>query len=217
MGWFDSSSFNKEKSNRCLHECLIGTCGACIHLNPNDYISRFFGGYVYKCIQRGSYYPWNESRCSRMIMVNPEKVDCTDRYKQFTGRTFYYVSSMIGLILGKDLNEKPFANIKLLKDSCEENENQQKLAKLYDVYGMLVATGLYFDPNRIDICEALMPILNKVSDLVDNQRLEEALNIYYDMVKMLYNKYSHTISNASDFDYQNDECEMTKVKKISNK
>lgn len=215
MGWLfgDSSSFDKAKSNRCFYSELVGKCGSCIHLKSGDSVSVFFGGYKYKCIARGSYYPWDDRTCSKLIELDPEKVDCVKRYKDFTGRTFYYISSMIGLILGKDLNEKPFANIKLLKDNLENDESKQEEIKLYDTYGMFVSTELFFDPNRVVISESLMPILNKVSDLVDVNNYEEAFNTYREMVMMLYTRYTHSSVDACEFDYQNAALNLEKEEK----
>ena len=47
MGWFSSSGFDKGKSIRCFNDNLVGTCGSCKNMNPNDYTSGWFSGYKY--------------------------------------------------------------------------------------------------------------------------------------------------------------------------
>ena len=211
MGWFDS--FDKSKSTRCFYNELNGKCISCIYLSDRDYISKFFGGYEYKCVKQGGYHTWDERTCRKLETVDPSEVDCVERYKKFTGRTFYYISSMIGLILGKNLDDKPFSNIKCLKDTFEKDNTKQEKIKLYDTYGILISTGLFFDPNRVEVAESLMPILNKVSDLVDNKLFDEAFNIYSDMVMMLYTRYNHSFVNNSEFDYHNEELGLNKQEK----
>lgn len=198
MGWFDGPGFNTEKSVRCFNVNLRGKCGSCIYLNINNSTSGFFSGYKYKCVRNNSYYPWDDRVCSKLDEIDPENVDCVRRYKDFTGRNFYHISTIIGLILGKNLNEKPFINIKKLKDFSELDENKKSIVKLYDVYGAMIATSLFNDLNNIEVCESYMPILNKVSDLIDNKNFDEAFETYYKMVVMLYGKYTYSLKRDKD-------------------
>lgn len=219
MEWLfgSSSSFDTAKSIKCFNRELIGKCGSCTYMNIRNYTSSFFGGYKYKCEKRGGYYPWDDRSCYYIDEIDPGVIDCAELYKKFTGRTFSYVSSMIGIVLGLNLDEKPFANIKLLKEISSNDLEKQEQINLYDVYGMQVATNLYFDPNQVNVCEALMPVLNNVSDLVDSKNYDEAFNMYFEMVKQLYIRYSHSLVNASGFDYQNNIFEQERLKKENQK
>ena len=107
----------------------------------------------------------------------------------------WHVSTMIGEILNMNLNEKPFSNIKKLIGIIEQDEEKNVMIILYNIYGVLVAADLYLDRNKEAIAESLMPVLNKVSDLVDSNNIEEAYNLYAEIVVRLYKKYNYYLNS----------------------
>ena len=159
-------------------------CGWCDNLDTHD-----SKGTKYWCSKTRSYCTLKES-CRKFE-------DARDRTRsELKELCTWHLSTMIGLILGENLSEKPFSSIKILKDVLSQEEDKQRFIELYDVYGELIATGLYFDLQREEVASFCMPILNKVSFLVDNKNYEEAFTSYYEMVMMLYKKYSHTLSKS---------------------
>ena len=177
-------------------------CGWCDYLDTHD--SR---GTKYWCSKTRSYCTLKE-KCSSFR-------DARDRTRdELRELCTWHISTMIGRILGKDLNQKPFSAIKELREFAFYDKTKNQFVELYDVYGELIATGLYFDANRVNVSEAMMPILNKVSDLVDNNNYEEAFNSYYQMVMMLYTRYNHSLVNNSEFDYQNETINLEEQPKI---
>lgn len=109
----------------------------------------------------------------------------------------WHVSTMIGELLNLDLNQKPFSNIKKLREILEEDKEKSVMVILYDVYGILIATNLFFDGDREIVAQSMMPILNKVSDLVDEEKIDEAYNLYAEMVVRLYKKYNYSIDQEN--------------------
>ena len=103
----------------------------------------------------------------------------------------WHVSTMIGKILNNNLNEKPFSNIKKLREYLELSDDKKEFIELYDLYGPMIATDLFFDNDREIIAKSFMPILNKISDLIDNNNYNEAFKLYYEMIKTFYKKYNN--------------------------
>ena len=159
-------------------------CGYCMYANMND-----SKGIKIYCLEHRSYYPINDN-CKKQKYVNRDSRDIEKFLR-------WHVSTMIGLILNKDLDSEPFTSIRTLKEYASKDENLKKYVRLYDTYGEWISTGLYFDFERVEVANSLMPILYKVSDLVNKNLMNEAFNEYTKLVMLLYNRYVHTLNYNS--------------------
>jgi len=191
MGWF---GFDKEFHSKYMPTAKK-QCGYCYNLDLYE--------------TKGVKSWCNEMRCyCNLYDTCGLWKDGGRSESQLREHCTWHISTMIGEILNKDLNEKPFLNIKKLREVLELYENKITMISLYDVYGPMIATNLYFDSNREQIAEAFMPVLNKVSDLVDINNYDEAFNVYYEMVVTLYKRYNHSLVNTSEFDYHNEQLNL---------
>ena len=208
MGFFDdlfgsSSSFNTSKSSRCFYENLAGKCGSCVYMNPSNSTGGMFSGSKYKCTKRGSYYPWNDRKCSSIVEIDPERVDCCERYRQFTGRR-YFILTAICEILGIDENNRLFNEIKTLTDLVRDDETTTIDAISYDIYGPVIANQLRNDKDNVNICNFLLEnYLIKVYCLIELNKTDEAIETYKDMVKYLYFRYRNINNYAEMIDAKN--------------
>lgn len=190
MGWlFGDSSFDKSKSSRCFYNELSGKCGSCAYMNPHNYISGFFGGDKYKCVERGSYYPWNDRVCSRLNEIDPEKVDCVERYRIFTGRK-YFILSVICEILNINTDSALYQNIKTLIDLVREDESTVLDAIEYNIVGAQIAYQIANDSDKENLCYYLFKeYLVKTYIFIQKNEEFKAIEIYKEMVKNLFYRY----------------------------
>ena len=133
-------------------------CGYCMYANMSD-----SKGIKIYCREHRGYYPIND-KCSKQRYVNRDSRDIEKFLK-------WHVSTMIGLVLNRNLDEKPFTSIRILKEYARNNPELSNFVVLYDNYGELIATGLFFDLDKEKLANSLMPILNKVSYLIDNGKV----------------------------------------------
>ncbi len=166
-------------------------CGYCAHCRLND-----SKGLKCYCTKYGSYYPIND-RCSKQQYVNRRESDIEKFLR-------WWVSSTVGMMLGEKIDEKPFSNIGVLINYLETKDEYKKDVELYNIYGPFLGAQLLKDRD-LELPNLLMPILNKVSYLVDKNMMDEAFNEYKKMVMMLYRRYLYSVS------YDNRE-EKVKVK-----
>lgn len=201
MGWlFSSSSFDTSKSMRCFNNELVGLCGGCVYLNPKNFTSGLFSGYSYKCTRTGGYCKWNERSCSRVEWVDPERVDCSERYKDFTGRK-YFILTAICEILGISENNRLFQEIKTLIDLVRTDESTTKEAIGYNSFGPELANNLRHDEERVNISQYLLEnYLIKIYSLIGLNNTSEAINTYKDMVMYLYMRYRNMDNYAELID-----------------
>lgn len=169
-------------------------CGYCAHCRLND-----SKGTKCYCTKHGSYYQINDS-CSKQQYVNRKESDIEKFLR-------WWVSSTIGMILGSNIKEKPFSNIGVLINYLETKDEYKKDLELYNIYGPLIGADLRKDRDA-ELPSAFMPILNKVSDLVDKKMMDEAFNEYKKMVMMLYKRYLYTLNSLTYYDIK----EQNKVK-----
>ncbi len=159
-------------------------CGYCMYANMSD-----SKGIKIYCREHRGYYPINDN-CRKQRYVERDSRDIEKFLR-------WHVSTMMGQVLNMDLDSKPFTSIRILKDYASQDENLKKYVKLYDSYGEWIATGLFYDLDRTKIATSLMPILYKVSDLIDKNMMNEAFNEYSKLVMLLYNRYVHTLNYNS--------------------
>ncbi len=210
--FFSSSSFNKAKSIICFNNNLVGKCASCTYMNPKNYLSGFFSGYKYHCVLKGGYYPWDDRPCRSLVEVDPEKVDCAERYYNFTGRR-YFILTAIFEILGFNLDNRMYTEIKSLIDSVREDEATKVDAIEYDIVGMDIANCLRNDENRIEVCNDLFKnYLIKIYSLVVLKQKEEAVTLYREMVKNLYIRYRNMDNYSELIDAKRLETPKLKIK-----
>lgn len=207
MGWLfgDSSSFDTSKSMRCFNNELYGKCGGCDYMNPRNYTSGLFSGYSYKCVNKGGYYHWDERACYNVSYVDPERVDCCERYKDFTGRK-YFILTAICEILGIDENNRLFQEIKTLIDLVRSDDETTREAISYDEFGPDIADKLRNDEERVNICEFLLKeYLIKIYSFIGLNNTSAAIEVYKNMVMYLYVRYRNMdnyreLINAKQFE-----------------
>ncbi len=191
MGWLfgSSSSFDTSRSMKCFNNELYGKCGGCNYMNPENYTSGFFSGYSYKCTKKGGYYPWNDRVCYSVDYVDPERIDCVERYYNFTGRR-YFILTAIFEILGFSLDNRMYIEIKSLIDSVREDETTKIEAIEYDIVGMDIANCLRKDEDKLELCNRLFEnYILKLYCLVELNDIKSAIELYKNMVEYLYIRY----------------------------
>ena len=157
-------------------------CGYCYYLD------------LYETDGVKSYCPKRRSYCKLDETCGDWK-DGGRSEMQLREHCTWHVSTMIGEILKMNIDEKPFSNIKKLREYLESNGNP--FISLYDIYGPMIATNLFFDLDRETIAQSFMPILNQISNLVDDNNYPMAFGLYYKMIMTLYNRYNHLVMNES--------------------
>ena len=159
-------------------------CGYCSHFRMND--SKGIKGY---CTEHRGYYPIND-KCRKQQYVRRDERDIEKFLK-------WWVSSMIGVLLNKDITDKPFTSIKTVIEYAKSQENLQDYVRLYNIYGPWISECLRFDLDK-NFIESLVPVLNKVSYLTDKGMMNEAFMEYYNLVMLLYKRYLYTLNYNSN-------------------
>lgn len=189
MGWFSGPSFNTSKSSSCFYDYLYGKCGGCKQMNPHAGTSGFFSGYKFPCSRTGGSYRWDDISCSKVDYVDPNSVDCVERYRLFTGKR-YYILTAICEILGIDFETVLFQKIRTLIDLVREDKTTTKEAIGYDTFGIEVANQLREDAEKEEICNFLLKnYLINVYSLIKLNKTKEAIELYKEMVKYLFIRY----------------------------
>lgn len=209
MGWlFSSSSFNTSKSMQCFNEKLVGKCVSCELFNPKNYINGMFSGYKYHCARINAYVKWDEPACRRISEIDPERVDCVERYYNVSGRR-YFILTAIFEILGIPFENRIYTEIAAMIQAGREDMTTRVNAIEYDIVGMDIAICLRNDPNKTEICADLLNNdLVKIYCLIETNKTDEAMLIYREMVKKLYIRYREKNDYAEIIDSK------TFVKKI---
>ena len=190
MGWF-SSSFDKGKSIRCFNDKLVGTCGSCKNMNPDNYTSGLFSGYKYKCEEMRSYMCWDDRTCRRLNEVDPGIIDCVDRYYRFSGRKYFILTAILE-ILGIDMNKVLYTEIEAMIDLVREDSTTEVESIEYDIVGMDIANQLRKDENRVELCEYLYhKYIIEIYKFIGHNKTNEAINLYKEMVKKLFIYYNN--------------------------
>ena len=100
-------------------------------------------------------------------------------------------------------NNKFFTQIGTLIDLVREDAETKGEATMYDLVGPEIAVRLYRENNRVEFCTYLMTnYLSKAFVAIADNRLEDAISIYEEMVKFLYVRYTRkdNLENIIDVD-----------------
>lgn len=170
---------------------------------------------------RDNYGPCAWCRHSRF--TDTTKVECTryggseDPRKQYScfekhpSRTLssieraftWYIMTAICDILNINENNKFFTQIGTLIDLVREDTETKGEATMYDLVGPEIAVRLYRENNRVEFCTNLMTnYLAKAFVAIDENRMNDAINIYKSMVNFLYVRYTRkdNLENIIDVD-----------------
>ena len=186
MGWlFSSSSFNTSKSMECFNDKLVGYCASCDKYNLKQSLSNN----KRHCARINAYLRWNEPACSRVSEIDPERVDCVQRYYDLTGRR-YFILTAIFEILGIPFENRLYREISTMIQSSREDMTTRVDAIEYDIVGMDIANCLRNDVNKTQICADLLnDDIVKIYCLIEKNKTNEAMIMYREMVKKLYIRY----------------------------
>ena len=103
--------------------------------------------------------------------------------------SYYHISTAIGVILNKDLNDPVLDNIKTLRDNyMEKDEKYSSLLKMYDSIGPVISSCLEED-NKEKIEEYYDKVLLPISKLVQNKKYDISLDHYSYFTRILINQY----------------------------
>lgn len=191
MGFWGSS--RNDKSYRALSEHFDNTCGACSRLNPStercSYVS-----FRHKLNEPAGRY-----RCNKYDgPVDPERRDYAELYYQMTGRRYYFILTVICEVLGIDKNHEFYQEIKTLIQLVRQDSTTEKEAVGYDTFGPEIADNLLRDPNVIELCKSLLTnYLTRAFILIKENKQEEAIQVYKDMVTFLFIRYRN-VENYSN-------------------
>ena len=177
MGFF--SSFHSDKFS--THQ---GQCGSCAHSSVSTSRLSCY------CNKRRATYKLDEPKC-RYYENNRSR-----NYDFWRDIYTYYVLTAICDILGIDKNNELYQEFVALIQLVRSDASMEKEAVAYNAFGPMIATFLYQDPNGVELCKNLLTTyLAKAFIAIKENRQEDAIRIYEDMIKFLFVRYR----NVEDF------------------
>lgn len=172
MGFFSSFHSNEFSTHQ-------SQCGSCAYSTVSTTALKCY------CNKRRATYRLDERKCSYY------QSDRSKDYDFWRDIYTYYILTAISDILNIDKNNELYQEFMTLIQLVRSDETTMKEAIAYDTFGPMLADNLYQDPNRVEICKNLLTsYLTKAFIAIKENRLEDAINTYVDMVKFLLVKYS---------------------------
>lgn len=173
MGFF--SSFHSDRFS--THENQCGSCGR------SEVSTRRLDCYCNKYRQT---YKLSEPKCSSYVK------DRSRDYNFWKEIYTYHISTLICYVLHLENESVAFSSVKALREIMESDGKYKQQLALYDLYGPEIAACILNDPNRVLICkELLVNYIVKVAILVKEEKIEEAVLLYTEMLTKLYHKYAN--------------------------
>ena len=153
-----------------------GCCGSCESMNTNDYVRTKDHCY---CTVRRQYYDLREPKC-RYYKYDPYK-----DYYDLNHRWYVVTAIFDKLGLSDDFECTDllhnFRNNVLANDSKYDD-----ILSEYDAIGPELAKRLKEDKDSEELCKKLLQVyLTRVFDYVKEEKYDEALEIYVEMVNLL--------------------------------
>lgn len=153
-----------------------GCCGSCENMNTNDYVRTKDHCY---CTVRRQYYDLTEPKCRYYKY---------DRYKDYydLNHRWYIVTAIFNVLGLKDDYEcisilHNFRNNILAKDSRYDD-----ILAEYDIVGPKIASMLLEDDESVELCKKLLQVyLTRVLDYIKEEKYDQALELYIQMVNLL--------------------------------
>lgn len=166
-----------------------GRCGSCVHMNTNDYVRTKDHCY---CTYRRQYYDLNEPKCRYYEY---------DRYKDYydLNHRWYIVTAILNKLGLNDNYEcismlHNFRNNILSKDARYDDV----LAE-YDIVGPKIAEMLSKDDESVELSKKLLQVyLTRVLDYIREEKYDEALELYIQMVNLLKVFYNINVIENKD-------------------
>ena len=115
----------------------------------------------------------------------------------------YYILTAISDILNISKYGDLYQNFMTLIQLVRSDETTSMESCMYNVYGPMLANCLYNDSNKVEVCKYLLTnYLLKAFIAISENRLEDAISIYEEMVRFLYEKYTreNNFENIIDVD-----------------
>lgn len=214
MGWFSSSrpelsgtdlKYSEKYYDKIKSEWHSDCCALCqelqINLNQiNDSDNQYTSGGVtkYRCDRKGRGTAWHYLGEYGNYCFHEEKYTWyyRDFYKIYDElayeikRARYYILTAICTILNIDFASDLYQEIKTLIDLVREDEATINEAAGYYAIGPSLADMLYRDHDAINISNFLLEnYLTDVYVLIKNNKQEDAIKKYREMVTFLFIKY----------------------------
>ena len=170
-------------------ETYDGCCGSCVHLNPNDYVRTKDNC---KCTLRGGYHDLHERACYKY-----DYAKYRDYYE--LNRRWYIVSAICKKLGLSDDYECVSLLHNFRINVLEKDARYDEILREYDIVGPFLAQMIETDDESKELCERLLQVyLVKVLDLIKENKNDEALNRYIEMVNLL-----RTIYGVNEIKMQN--------------
>lgn len=195
-----------------------GMCGSCVHYKINDlrgaykdgygcdYQGRIFGSSNYKRFAfddscRGYKKDYNRSDKD----IDKALKALNSRYGYRPGKsTWWYIVTFVADILNTDIADECFITFAEFRSEILEGKIIKYAAFLveYDMYGRLIANSLYQDEQKEIVArELLTNYIIPTCNLINEEKYDEALNLYTEMFEKLKEMYN--ITTIKDYDFTN--------------
>ena len=170
-------------------------CAACTYMNENQYYGKYF------CTRKGEWRKASDPKCYSFCEAysrsnySRENMYYNSRSHQSSG---CYLTTAMCNILGYQDDNYYLNTLRTFRDeTLKKNHKYLHLLLMYDAFGPLIATNLKNDPNNKDIATHLFNgYITKAVTAIENEKVEEAVNIYIAMTYTLAERYNinmHTL------------------------
>ncbi len=153
-----------------------GCCGSCENMNTNDYVRTKDHCY---CTVRKQYYDLREPKCHYYRY---------DRYKDYYDLNHrWYIVTAIFNKLGLSDNYECTSLIHNFRNNILANDPRyDDMLAEYDIVGPKIAKKLLEDNESESVCKRLLQTyLSRVLDFLREEKYDEALEQYIEMVNLL--------------------------------
>lgn len=171
-------------------------CAACTYLGESaDYDGKYY------CDRKGERVLACDPRCYRYVEAysrsNSGRENLYDNSRSHQSSGCYLTTAMCN-ILGYQDDNYYLNTLRTFRDkTLKKNHKYIHLLLMYDAFGPLIATNLKNDPYNKDIATSLFNgYITKAVTAVENEKIEEAVNIYIAMTYTLSERYNinmHTL------------------------
>ena len=171
-------------------------CAACTYLGENaDYNGKYY------CDRKGERVLACDPKCYNFIEAysrsNSARANMYDNSKNHQSSGCYLTTAMCNILCYKDDNYYLNALRTFRDKTLKKDHKYIHLLYMYDAFGPLIATNLKNDPNKKTIATSLFNrYITKAVTAIENEKFEEAVNIYIAMTYTLSERYNinmHTL------------------------
>ena len=165
-------------------------CAQCIYVEWNNK-EKYTSKNRYWCKEKRRYVELDDSTCYAFI---------EDKSKQNTGgfqQSGCYITTIIVEILGYDDNCELLNVLRNFRDTTLKiNPTYLSLLFEYDFVGPIIAEHIRLEKNNYKLClELLQNFLIPCVKLIKEEKIDEAVNVYQNMVMHLNEKFNLPIIN----------------------